>query len=204
MSSSLQSHELQHSRPLCPPLCPFSSVQSLSHVQLFVTQWNAARQASLSIINSQSLLKLMSIDSVMPSNYLILCRTFSSRPQSFPISGSFPISQFFASSGQSIKVSASALVLPMNIQGWFPLGLIGWISLQSKGLSRVFHSTTIWKHQLFGAQPSLWSKSHICTKIRLIVFCNLRWRNSTQLAKIRPGTNCGSYNTWAPYCKIQA
>ena len=204
MSNSLQSHELQHSRPLCPPLCPFSSVQSLSHVRLFVTQWTAARQPSLSTINFQSLLKLMSIDSVMPSNRLILCCPFSFHPQSFLISGSFPISQFFASSSQSIEISASASVLPMNIQGWFPLGLIGWISLQFKGLSRVFHSTTIWKHQLFGAQPSLWSNSHICTKIRLIAFCNLRWRNSTQLAKIRPGTNCGSYNTWAPYCKIQA
>ena len=83
--------------------------------------------------------------------------------QSFPASGSFPMSQFFASGGQSIGVSASASVLPMNIQGWFPLGLTGWISLLSKGLSRVFSSTTVQKHQFFGAQPSLRSNCHIHT-----------------------------------------
>ena len=82
-------------------------------------------------------------------------------PQSFPASRSFPMSQLFTSGGQSIE--ASALVLPMNIQGWFPLGLAGLISLQSKGLSIVFSSTTIWKHQFFSAQPSLWSNSHIHT-----------------------------------------
>ena len=86
---------------------------------------------------------------------------FSSCPQSFPASGSFPMSQLFTSSSQSIEVSAS--VLPMKIQGWFPLGWTGLISLLSKGLSRVFPSTTIWKHQFFGAQPSLWSNSHIHT-----------------------------------------
>ena len=96
-----------------------------------------------------SLLDLMSIESVMPSNHLILC--FSSRPQSFPASGSFPVNQFFASGGQSIGVSASTSVLPMNIQGWFPLGWTGWISLQSKRLSRVFSNTTVQKHQFFGA-----------------------------------------------------
>ena len=88
---------------------------------------------------------------------------FSSCPQSFPVSGSFPVSQLFASGGQSIGASASAFALPMNIQGWFPLGLTGLISLQSKGLSRVCPSTTIRKHQFFGIQPSLWSNSHICT-----------------------------------------
>ena len=82
---------------------------------------------------------------------------FSSCPQSFPASGSFPMSQFFASAGQNIGISASASVLPMNIEDWFPLGLTGWISLQSKGLSRVFSSTTIQKYQFFGTQPSLWS-----------------------------------------------
>ena len=87
--------------------------------------------------------------------------TFSSCPQSFPASGSFPTTQFFTSGGLSIRASAS--VFPVNIQGWFPLGLVGLISLLSKGLSRVFSSTTIWKHQFFGAQPSLWSNSHICT-----------------------------------------
>ena len=81
---------------------------------------------------------------------------FSSCPQSFPASGSFPMSQLFASGGQSIGASASASVLPMNIQNWFPLGWTGWISLQSKGLSRVFSNTTLQKHQFFGAQLALW------------------------------------------------
>ena len=85
---------------------------------------------------------------------------FSYGLQSFPASGSFPMNQFFASGGQSTGVSASASVLPMNIQDWFPLGWMGWISLQSKGLSRVFSNTTVQKHQFFGAQPSLWSNSH--------------------------------------------
>ena len=88
---------------------------------------------------------------------------FSSCPQSFPASGSFPMNWLFASGGQSIGASASASVFPMNIQGWFPLGLTGLISLQSKGLSRVFSNTTIQKHQCFGAQPSLWSNCHIHT-----------------------------------------
>ena len=99
----------------------FSSVQSLNHVWLFATPWTAACQASLSIINSWSLLKLMPIESVMSSNHLSLCRP-SSCPQSFPASGSFQMSQLFASGGQRIGVSASALVLPMNIQDWFSLG----------------------------------------------------------------------------------
>ena len=88
---------------------------------------------------------------------------FSSCHQSFPASGSFPVSQFFPSGGQSIGVSASASVLPMNIQDWFLLGWTGWISLQSKGLSRVFSNTTVQKHQFFGAQLSLGSNSHIRT-----------------------------------------
>ena len=83
--------------------------------------------------------------------------------QSFPDSGSFPMRKFFASGGQSIGASASASALPMNIQDWFPLGLTGWTSLQSKGLSRVFSNTTVQKHQYFGAQLSLWSSSHIHT-----------------------------------------
>ena len=137
------------------------SVQSLSCVQLFATSRTVACQASLSITNSQSLLKLMSIESVMPSNHLILCRPLLSCPQSFPASGSFQMSQLFSSAGQSIGVSASASVLPMNIQGWFPLGWTGWISLQSKGLSRVFSNTTVQKHQFFSTQPSSQSNSHI-------------------------------------------
>ena len=94
----------------------FSSVQSLSRVQLFATPWTAARQASLSITNSQNLLKLMSIESVMPSNHLTLCPPLLSHLQSFLATGSFPMSQFFASGGHSIGVSASASVRPMNIQ----------------------------------------------------------------------------------------
>ena len=136
-------------------LFQFSSVQSLSHVWLFATPWTAARQVSLSIINSQTLLKLLSIESVMPSNHLILCHPLSSHFQSFTASGSFPMSQFSASGGQSARVSASTSVLPMNIQDWSPLGLTGWISLQSKGLSRVFSNTTVQKHQFFGTQLSL-------------------------------------------------
>ena len=135
---------------------------SLSHGWFFVTPWTAACRASLSFSISQSLLKPMSIERVMPSNHLILCHPLLLLPQSFPASGSFPVSQFFAWGGQSIGVSVSAPVLPLNTQGWFPLGLTGlMISLQSKGLWRIFSSTTVWKHQFFGAQPSLGSNSHI-------------------------------------------
>ena len=129
-----------------------SSVQLLSRVQLFVTPWTAARRASLSITNSQNLLKLMPIESVMPFNHLILCHPLLP-PSIFPSIRVFPMSQFFASGGQRIGVSASASVLP--IQDWFPLGWTGWISLQSKGLSRVFSNTTVQKHQFFSTQLSL-------------------------------------------------
>ena len=88
---------------------------------------------------------------------------FSSHLQSFPASGSFPMSQFFTSGSQSIGVSVSASVLPMNFQGWFPVGLTGWISLLSKGLSRVFSNTTVQKHQFFSAQLSSQANSHIHT-----------------------------------------
>ena len=88
---------------------------------------------------------------------------FSSCLQSFPASGPFPVSHFFASGGQSIGASGLASVLPMNIQDWFPLGWTCLISLQSKGLSRVFSNTTVQRHQFFGAQLSLWSNSHILT-----------------------------------------
>ena len=128
-----------------------------------VTPWTAARQASLSFTVSWSLVRLMSLESVMPSNHLVFCRPLSFCPQSFPASGSFPVSQFFASGNYSIGTSASAPVLPMNIQGWFPLGLTGLISLLSSGLSTVFFSTTVQKHHFFGAQLSLWSNSHIHT-----------------------------------------
>ena len=133
----------------------FSSVQLLSYVRLFATPWTAACQASLSITNFQSLLKLMSIELVMPSSYLILFLSFSSHCQSYPASGSFQMSQFFASGGQSIEISALASILPKNIQDWFPLGWTGWISLQSKGFLRVFSNTTVQKHQFFGTQLSL-------------------------------------------------
>ena len=128
----------------------FSSVQSLSRVQLFATPWIPVHQASLSITNSLSSLKLTSIESVMPSSHPI---PFSSCPQSVPASESFPMSQLFASSGQSTGAPTSASVLPMNIQGWFPLRLTSLISLQSKGLSSLLN-TTVQKHQFFGAQPS--------------------------------------------------
>ena len=137
-------------------------VQSLSCVQLFATPWTVARQASLSFIISQSSLKLTSIELVMPSNHLILCVPFSC-PQSVPTSGSFSMSRLFASDSQSIRASVLASVLLLNIQGWFPLGLTGLTSMQSKGLSRVFSNTTVQKRQLSGAQPSLWSNSYIHT-----------------------------------------
>ena len=114
--------------------------------------WIAARQASLSITNSQSLPKLMSIKSVMPSSHLILRRPLFLLPPILPSIESFPMSQLFAWGGQSIGVSASASVLPMNTQDWSPSEWTGWISLLSKGLSRVFSNTTVQKHQFFGAQ----------------------------------------------------
>ena len=109
------------------------------------------------------LLKLMPFESVMPSNHLILCHPFSSCLQSFPASGSFPVSQFFTSGGQRIAVSVSTSVLPMNTQDWCPLGWTSWISLLSKGLSRVFSNTTVQKHRFLGAQLSSQSNSHIHT-----------------------------------------
>ena len=128
-------------------------VQSLSCVWPFVTLWTLAHQASLSFTISWTLLKLMSIVSMMPSNHLIICFPLLLLPSIFPSIRVFPVSQLFASVGQNIGASASASVLPMNIQGWFPLGLIGLISLQSKGLSRVSSSTTTWKLQFFSAEP---------------------------------------------------
>ena len=139
----------------------FSSVQSLSCVWLFTTPWTTACQAFLPITNFRSPPKPMSIESVMSSNHLILCRPLLLI--SFPASGSFQMSQLFASGGQSIGVSTSTSVLPMNTQGWSPLEWTGWISLQSKGLSRVFSNTTVQKHQFFGTQLSSQSNSHIHT-----------------------------------------
>ena len=127
-------------------------VQSLSHVWLCVTSWTASRQASLAPTVSCSQLKLMSIDSVMPCSHLILCHSPS--PPALNLSqgqGLFQ-SQLFTSGGQTTGATASASVLPMNTQDWLPLGWTAWISLQSKGLSRVFSNTTVQKHQFFGAQ----------------------------------------------------
>ena len=122
-------------------------------------------RSPLSFTVSQSLLKFMSTESRC---YLIIsssAASFSFCLQSFPASRSFAMSQLFASGGQNIGTSGSATVLPMYIQSWFPLGFTGLISSLSKGLSRVFSSTTIWKHQFFGTQLSLWSNSHICPRL---------------------------------------
>ena len=138
-------------------------VQSLSHVQLFVTPWTAAYHASLSftsprVCSNSCPLSWWCYLTISPSAALL-----SFCLQSFPASGSFPMSYLFPSGSQSSRTSALASVLPMNIQGWFPLRLTGLISLQSKGFSRVFSSTTIWMYQFFGVQPSLGYNSHICT-----------------------------------------
>ena len=128
------------------------SVQSFSHVWLFVSLWTAACQASLSFTIFQSLLKFMSIESVMPSNHLSSAVPLSSCLQSFPASGSFLMSWLFASGGQN---SSLITILLINIQDWFPLGWTCLISLQSKELSRVFSNTTDQNHPFFGAQLSL-------------------------------------------------
>ena len=138
-------------------------IQSLSRVWLFATSWTTARQASLSITNSQSSPKPMSLSwwchpTISPSVV-----RFSSCPQPFQASRYFQMSQLFASSGQSTGVSASTSVLPMNTQDWSTLGWTGWISLQSKGLSKVFSNTTVQKHQFFGNQLSSQSNSHTHT-----------------------------------------
>ena len=133
MADSLWPHESQHTRPPCPS--PTPGVHSNSHPS---SRWCHPAISS----------------SAFP---------FSSCPQSLPASGSFPMSQLFAWGCQSIGVSASTSVLPMNTQDWSPLGWTGWISLQCKGLSRVFSNTTVQRHQFFGAQPSSESNSHIHT-----------------------------------------
>ena len=142
----------------------FNSVQSLSRVQLFATPWTAAHQAFLSITNSLNLLKLMSVELVMPSNHLILCHLCLLLPSIFP-----SIRVFFSNesalsirwpkcwsfSFQVLEFQFQASVLPMNIQDLFPLGWTGCISFLSKGLTRVFSNTTVQKHQFFSAQFSL-------------------------------------------------
>ena len=133
VSDSLRPHEPQNARPPCPSPSPRAFSNSCP------LSWRCHPTIS---------------SSVAP---------FFSCPQPFLVSGSFPMSWLFTSGGQSIGASASASALPMNVQGWFPLELTGLISLQSKGLLGVFSSIPIRKHQFFGAQPSLWSNSHICT-----------------------------------------
>ena len=139
--------------------CEFSSIQLLGQVQPFETTWTTACQLPCSSSNPKTCSNSSPScwwchpaiwSSVVP---------FSSSLRSFSASGSFPVSQFFASCGQSIRASALASVLLMNIQDWFPLGWTGWISLQSKEFSRVF-SNTVQNHLFFSAQPSLWSNSH--------------------------------------------
>ena len=132
----------------------FSSVQSLSHVQLFATLWIAARQASLSITNSRSSPKPMYIESVISCNHLILCRpllVLSPIPPSIRV---FSNESNLHMRWPNIEVSALASFLPKKSQGWSPSEWTDWISLQSKGLSRVFSNTTVQKHQFFEAQPS--------------------------------------------------
>ena len=150
MSDSLLPHGLQHARLPCPSLSP-----GVCSNVCPLSQW------------------------CHPTISFSVASFFSCR-QSFPASGSFPMSQIFASGGQSIGASASASVLPMNTQGWFPLGLIGFISLMSKGLSRAFSSTTVGKHQFFGAQPSLLNgscvraickESLVCESVILNLIC---------------------------------
>ena len=131
------------------------SVQLLSRVQLFTTPWIAVCQASLSIANSWSLLKLMSIELVMPSNHLTLCCPPLLPPSIFPSIRVFSNELVLCIRWPNYWSLASTSVLLMNIQDWFPLGCIGWISLQSKGLSRVSSNTTVQKHQFFGTQLSL-------------------------------------------------
>ena len=132
VSTSLQTHGLQHTRLPCPSACLRVCLNS-------------------------------TIESVMPSNHLILCHPLLLLPSLFPSIRTISMSQLFISRSQNIGASASAWVLLVNNQSGFPLGLAGLIYLLSKGLSRVFSSTTVWKHQFFSAQPSLWSNSHIHT-----------------------------------------
>ena len=132
----------------------FSSVQSLSLVQLFATPWTTARQASLPSPTPGVHPNPCPLSRWCHPTISSSVIPFSSCPQSFPASGYFQMSQLFTSRSQSIGVSTSS-VLPMNTQDWFPLGWTGWISLQSKGLSRVFSNTTVQKHHFFGTRLSL-------------------------------------------------
>ena len=136
-------------------------MQSISRIWLFATPWIPAHQALLLITNSQNYPNSCSSSWWCHPTTSSSVVPLSSCPQSLPASGSFPMSQHYASGGQSIGVSASASVLSMNTQDWYPLGWTSWISLQSKGLSGVFSNTTVQKHQFFGVQLSSQSNSHI-------------------------------------------
>ena len=147
MSNSLQPHRLQHTRPLCPSLSP-------------------------EVCPSSCLLNRWYHPTILSS-----VTHFSSCPPSFPVPEPFPLSWLFLSCDQIIGTSASASVLPMSIQGWFHLRLTGLISLLLKGLSRVFSSTRVQRHQFFGTQPSLWSNSHICTRLlKRLDYLDLCWK----------------------------
>ena len=136
----------------------FVVVQLLSRVQLFATPWTAACPTSCPSLSPRVCLNSCPLNQWCHPTIWSSVTPFSSCHQSFLASGSFRMSQHSASGGQSIE--ASALVLPMNIQDWFPFGLTGLISLMSKGFSKVFSSTTVWKHQFLGTQSSLRSNSH--------------------------------------------
>ena len=140
-------------------------VQSLSCVWLFATPWTAAPQASLSFTTSRSLLKLMPIELMVPSNHLVLHFSLLPCLQSFPASGSFPMSQLFASGGQTIRSSTSASAPPLYIQHWFVYDWLIWYPCRSRDSQRVFSSTRIQKHKFFSAQPSLLSNSHTHTSL---------------------------------------
>ena len=144
-------------------IAQFSSIQSLSHVPLVVNPWTAAHQASLSSPTPGDYLNSCPLSWWYHPTILSSVVPFSSCLQSFSPSGSFQMSQFFASGDQSIAASASTSVLPMNTQAWSALGWTGWISLQSTGLSRVFSNTTVQKHQFFCTQLSLQPSPHIHT-----------------------------------------
>ena len=146
-----------------------NSVQLLSHVRLFVTPWTVAHWATPSITSSWSLPNSCPLSQWCHSTISSSVVPFASHLQSFPGSGSFPMSQFFASSGQSIGVSASASVLPMNIQAWFPLGWTGWISLQSKGLRNLLqhHSSTV---------SILWGSAFVMVQLSHPYMTSSYWR----------------------------
>ena len=139
------------------------SDQSLSHVRLFATPWIAARQASLSITNSRSSLRLTSIESVMPSSHLILCRPLLLLPPILPSIRVFSNESTLHMRWPKDWSFSFSIIPSKEIQGWSPSEWTGWISLQSKGLSRVFSNTTVQNHQFFSAQPSSQSNSHIHT-----------------------------------------